>query len=72
MTRIVLGVIPTGRDAVVAEVNVEHFKAAELTLEKEARQRQALLADEARTKPTTETPTRRIVGLLGGRASGWF
>ena len=45
---------------------------AEQALEEE-RQRQAREpAAEATRKPTTETPTRRVLGVLGAKASGFF
>lgn len=68
MTKIILATIPTGGN-VAFEIDLAALHAAEQALEEEARQRQL---EEARTKPATETPARRIVGLLGGRASGWF
>ena len=67
MTKII-ATIPTGGN-VAFEIDPAALHAAEQALDEEARQRQA---QEARTKPTTETPTRRMVGLLGGRASGFF
>lgn len=46
---------------------------AALIAEAEAKAKAAQIADAARTKPPAETPTvRALVGLLGGRASGWF
>jgi hypothetical protein len=68
MTKIILATIPTGGN-VAFEIDLATLHAAEQALE-EARQRQA--CEAARTKPTTETPTRRVLGLLGARASGWF
>lgn len=55
-------------DDVVRQAQEAALKAAEAALEEQ--QRQAL--DEAGTKPTTEPPTRTVLGLLGGRAGGWF
>lgn len=73
MTRIFLTTIPSGADLFVdgrlAEADLAAFKAAEAAIAVE-RQRQAL--EETPTKPTPETPTRTLVGLLGARASGWF
>jgi hypothetical protein len=73
MTRIFLTTIPSGADLVVdsrlAAADLAAFKAAEAAIAEE-RRRQAL--EEAPTKPTTETPTRTVLGLLGARASGWF
>lgn len=54
-------------DAGVRQAQEDALRAAERAIEEE-RQRQAV----ERTKPTTETPTRTVIGLLGGRASGWF
>ena len=68
MTKIILATIPTGGN-VAFEIDLAALHAAEQALDEEARQRQA---QEARTKPTTETPTRTVLALLGGRASGWF
>ena len=68
MTKIILATIPTGGN-VAFEIDPAALHAAEQALDEEARQRQL---EEARTKPTPEAPTRTVIGLLGGRASGWF
>ena len=78
MTRIFLATIPSGADLVVdslvAEVDMAALHAAEAALDLEARQRQALLADEATRKPNpTEKPNPTALHLrLGGLASGWL
>lgn len=73
MTRIFLATIPSGGadlfvDSRLAAADLAALRAAEAAIAEE-RQRQAL---EAPTKPTTETPTRTLVGLLGAKASGFF
>jgi hypothetical protein len=65
--KIILATIPTGGN-VAFDIDLAALHAAEQALEE--RQRQAL--EGPRTKPTTETPTRTVLGLLGARASGWF
>ncbi len=74
MTRIFLTTIPGGGadlfvDGRLAEADLAALQAAELMIAEE-RQRQAL--EETPTKPTPETPTRTLVGLLGARAGGFF
>jgi hypothetical protein len=56
-------------DAAVRQAQEEALAAAEAAI---AEERQCQALEEAQPKPTTETPTRTVLGLLGGRASGWF
>jgi hypothetical protein len=62
-------------DAAVRQAQEEALHAAEAALEKEEQQRQALLANEARTKPNPPekpNPTAVRVWRLGGLAGGFF
>ena len=72
MTRIPIVTFSTGYGSTAVEIDAELLRTAEQALEEE-RQRQAREpAAEARTKPTTEPPTRTVLGVLGAKASGFF
>ena len=67
--RIFVGSFEGGLDILI--IPAEALKQANDRLDAEREKRLAEAALEAaRTKPTP--PTRRIVGLFGGRASGFF
>ena len=71
-TRIPIVTFATGAGPSAVEIDAALFVAAEAALEKE-RERQARLAAEAtKPQPPAAAPSRRLVGLIGAKASGWF
>ena len=72
MTRIPIVTFSTGYGSTAVEIDAELLRAAELTLEEERRRQARDPAAEATRKPTTETPTRRVLGVLGAKACGFF
>jgi len=70
-TRIPIVTFATGAGPSAVEIDAALFVAAEAALEKE-RERQARLAAEAQPTKPPPAPARRLVGLIGAKASGWF